>query len=94
MAKNEKSYERSPEVRYRIMGDKAVVLRQDIAEVLLLNEVGARVLDLMDGDRTMDDIRHVILSEYEVDQAQLEQDLRRFVEELQRAGIVQPSEKR
>ena len=94
MTNYEKAYQRSSDVRYRIVGDKAVVVRQDLAEVMLLNEVGARVLDLLDGERTMAEINQLILSEYEVDQARLEQDLRRFIEELQRAGILQVSEDR
>ena len=92
MTNYEKPYQRSSEVRYRIVGDKAVVVRQDLAEVMLLNEVGARVLDLLDGNRTMAEIERLILSEYEVEQIKLEEDLRRFMGDLERAGIVQRSE--
>ena len=42
-------------MRYRRIEGEAVVLRQSAAEVLVLNEVGAAVLDLADGRRSVGD---------------------------------------
>jgi hypothetical protein len=86
----EKTYQRSSGVRYRILEGEAVVVRQDAAEVFVLSEVGARVLDLLDGKRTLADIRDLLLLEYEVDGAQLEQDLYDFINGLKEAGIIHP----
>lgn len=36
------------DVRFRRLADEAVVIRQDVGEVLVVNELGARVLELLD----------------------------------------------
>jgi hypothetical protein len=92
MANLERIYERSSEVRYRILEGEAVVVRQDVAEVLVLSEVGARVLELLDGKRNLVAVRNLLLIEYEVDEAQLEQDLHEYVRQLKEAGIIRCTE--
>jgi hypothetical protein len=92
--KLEKIYQRSSETRYRILEGEAVVVCLDAGEVFVLNEIGARVMDLLDGRRTLADIRDLLLIEYDVGKAQLEQDLRSYIHELKEAGIIQSSEKR
>jgi len=93
MANLEEIYERSPSVRYRILEGQAVVVRQDVAEVLVLSEVGARVLELLDGKRKLFAVRDLLLLEYEVDdEAQLEQDLNEYINQLKEAGIIHCTE--
>lgn len=95
MTKNlEKVYQRSSETRYRILEGEAVVVCLDAGEVFVLNDVGARVMDLLDGRRTLADIRDLLLIEYEVGKAQLEQDLHSYIHELKEARIVESSEER
>jgi hypothetical protein len=86
------TFRRSPQVRYRIVGNEAVVVRQDVAEVLVLNEVGGRVLELLDGLRTPAQICEVLRSEFEVEPARLERDLLIYLEELSQAGIIEATE--
>ena len=88
----EKIYERSSEVRYRILEGQAVVVRQDVAQVLVLSEVGARVLELLDGKRKLVAVRDLLLLEYEVDEPQLEQDLNDYINQLKEAGIIRCTE--
>jgi asparagine synthetase A len=88
----EKIYERSSEVRYRILEGQAVVVRQDVAQVFVLSEVGARVLELLDGKHNLTQVRDLLLLEYEVDEAQLEQDLNEYINGLKEAGIIHCSE--
>jgi hypothetical protein len=92
MANLEKIYERSSEVRYRILEGEAVVVRQDVAQVFVLSEVGARVLELLDGKRKLIAVRDLLLLEYEVDETQLEQDLNKYINRLKEAGIIHCSE--
>ena len=42
------SYKVSPDIRYRVIDDEAVVVRQREGDVLVLNQVAARVLQLVD----------------------------------------------
>lgn len=92
MANLKKIYERSPTVRYRILEGQAVVVRQDVAQVFVLSEVGARVLELLDGKRKLVAVRDLLLIEYEVDEAQLEQDLNEYINRLKEAGIIHCTE--
>jgi Coenzyme PQQ synthesis protein D (PqqD) len=83
---------RRSDVRYRHIEGEAVVVRQSSAEVLVLNEVGASVLDLADGER---DVRAWIdaLSEvYDTDLAVLARDVLAFAAEMEDAGLLETVE--
>jgi Coenzyme PQQ synthesis protein D (PqqD) len=83
---------RRSDVRYRQIEGEAVVIRQSSAEVLVLNEVGASVLDLADGEH---DVRAWIdaLSEvYDTDPAVLARDVLAFAAEMEEAGLLEAVE--
>ncbi len=80
---------RREDVRYRIVGDEAVVIRQNAAEVLALNDVGARVLELIDAGTTMGGLVDTMFEEYDVTREDLARDLVGFVESIREAGIVE-----
>ena len=78
------------DVRYRRIEGEAVVLRQSTAEVLVLNEVGASVLELADGERCVGDWIDALAAEYEGDATALERDVLAFAAELAEAGLLEP----
>lgn len=80
---------RCPDVRFRTVLDEGVVIKQDTAEVLVLNEVGARVLELLDGTRTVGDVETALAREFDAPAAELGRDLESYVEQLLAAGIVE-----
>ena len=49
-------YRRAADVRYRVLDDEAVVIRQRAGEVLGLNALGARLLDALDGLKPVGEI--------------------------------------
>ncbi len=62
-----------------------VPLRDSVAEMenlYSLNEVGARVYELVDGKRSVRDIYAVIVDEFDVSAEQAEADVSQFVEQL------------
>jgi hypothetical protein len=77
------------DVRFRIVADEAVVVRQEDAEVLAVNEVGASILELLDSRRSVRAVMDVLLEQYDVDPGQLETDVERFLRELRDAGVIQ-----
>jgi hypothetical protein len=83
------TYQRKSDVRFRIMDGEAVVLLQDAAEVLVLNEVGTRILQLVDQGGTEEQVLAVLLEEFEVAPEDLESDLREFLAEMLEQGIVE-----
>lgn len=68
------------------LGQDAVILNLKTGVYHGLDAVGARVWNLLQQPTTMNDIRDVILNEYEVEPEQCEQDL---VELLQRLADVE-----
>jgi hypothetical protein len=82
-------FKHKDDVRYRVVGEEAVVVRQNAAEVLALNDVGARVLELIDADKTLEQVIEAMSSEYDVSPEELGRDVERFVAEMRDAGIVE-----
>lgn len=77
------------DVRYRIVGDEAVVVRQNAAEVMAINDVGARVLELIDAKSTVGQLIETMSTEYDVDRTELVHDIESFVTAIHDAGIVE-----
>ena len=79
------------DIRYRGVGEEAVVVRQDAAEVLALNDVGARILELIDAKSTVGQLIETMSSEYDVDRDELIRDVENFVAAIHDAGIIEES---
>jgi len=71
-----------PDIRYRIIEGEAVVVRQDAAELIVLNETGARVLQLMDGVRSVAAIVDMMAEEFAAERPDIEGDVMAFIGEL------------
>jgi len=82
---------RPSDVRYRRIEGEAVVLRQSTAEVLVLNEVGAAVLDLADGRRSVEEWIEALADRFETDRETLARDVLEFAAELAAAGLLEPA---
>jgi len=76
-------------VRYRIVDREAVVVRQDSGEVMVLNEVGARVLVLLDEGLSPSEIAHRVPEEFEVTPEQADEDVKLYLDELMAAGLIE-----
>lgn len=69
-----------------------VPIRQHVADlesIYVLNEVGGRIWELVDGKRPIKEIRDIIVKEFEVSSEQAEADLREFLEQLQNIGGIE-----
>jgi Coenzyme PQQ synthesis protein D (PqqD) len=84
---------RCPDVRFRIVDGEAVVLRQRAAEVMVLNEVAARILDLADGKRPVGSWIEALLEEYEVERDTLVADVLDFAADLLAQGVLEEEER-
>jgi hypothetical protein len=80
--------QRARDVRFRRIEKETVVIRQEAAEALVLNEVGGRLLELLDGEATVEHLLERLLEEYEVSPEDLAQDVEVYLKELLEAGIV------
>ncbi len=80
---------RRPDVRYRRIEGEAVVLRQSAAEVLVLNGVGASVLDLADGERPVGAWIDALALEFGADRETVARDILEFAAEAEEAGLLE-----
>lgn len=79
---------RAPDTRYRRVQEEGVVIRQRTAEALVVNELGARLLDLIDGRSTVEELLDRLEAEYDVERPRLEADVLAYLDELERIGLV------
>ena len=79
---------KSPDAASRTYDGQATIVLPSRAEVKVLNEVGSRVWDAIDGRRTLGEILESIVSDYDIPRAQLEQDVVAFVGDLRQHGMV------
>jgi len=77
-----------PQVAARIVGDSAVIVAADSGMVDVLNAVGTRIWELMDGTRSVQDIAAVIESEYEVSADEATRDVQELLHRLVDAQVV------
>jgi Coenzyme PQQ synthesis protein D (PqqD) len=77
------------DVRFRVVVEEGVVLRQESAEVLIVNPVGARLLDLVAPGQTLLQITDRLEEEFDVTREQLDEDVAVFLGELLGLGVIQ-----
>ena len=87
------AYSRDPDFISRRIADEVIVLPirknlGDLESIFTLNDVAARIWDLLDGRRTVREIRDVLVGEYEVTADQATTDLESFIEELTAIGAL------
>jgi hypothetical protein len=89
----ERRFIKDPSMVFRKIADECLLvpIRQNVADmesIYVLNEVGGRIWELVDGQKTVQGIRDVIVSEFDVSPQQAEADVREFVQKLSDIGGV------
>jgi hypothetical protein len=82
---------RAADVRYRLLDGEAVVIRQRAGEVLGLNPVGSRLLELIDGARDVEALVDELAAEFAADRGTIARDVEGFLAELVASGVVEPA---
>ncbi len=85
---------RHPQIASRVVEGQEIILYADSGEVTVLNDVGTRVWELIDGARSVDDIIGVIAGEYVVERAIAERDVAEFLQDLARREAIIMSDTR
>ena len=75
-------------VRFRRLFDEAVLIHQETAEALVLNETAISFLEACDGKRTVNEIISGMVEDFEVSAEELTADLGTFIEQLEQEGII------
>ncbi len=90
----DKVYKKSDSIVSRKIADEFILvpIRQnvgDLESISTLNEVAARIWELIDGKIKVREIKDVILDEYEVTPEKLETDIIKYIKELENIGAIQ-----
>ena len=86
---SEPPFRRRSDVRFRIIDGEAVVLRQEAGETLVINEVGARILQLLDRGEDLEEVAEKLVQEFEVEPERVLEDVHDFAQQLVTAGVVE-----
>ena len=78
----------SSEALFQEIGGEGVILDLASSTYFGLDEVAVRLWQLLQSDSSLQPAFDALLSEYEVEQAQLEQDLERLLAQLVEAGLA------
>ena len=78
----------SDDVLSQEVSGEMVLLDLKSEEYLGLNEVGARIWQLLQDGKSLDEISNILIEEYDVSKEELDGDINRLVDELRDAGLV------
>ena len=71
------------------LGGEAVILNMSTGTYHGLNEVGARVWNLIEQPQVVKDIQQTLLQEYEIESSVCSDDLLALLKDLQNAGLIE-----
>ncbi len=89
MTDSNRIYRLKSDVRFRSIADEGIVLRQDEGEVLVVNGVGVRVVELIADGASFQELLTTLEAEYDVEPKQLRTDVLSYIEELRVAGVLE-----
>jgi hypothetical protein len=79
---------RTPSVASRSLDGEAVLVNPGYGKVTVLNGVGARIWELMDGQHSISQIAGTIANEYDVSVVKAESDVLAFCQDLAGRGLL------
>jgi len=86
--RQQQRYRVDPHARFRVMDDEGIFVLQEAGEVLVVNEVGAFIVEQLQAERSVDEVVTAITDRYAVDQDRARMDARSLVEALLEAGAI------
>jgi len=76
------------DVRFRVIGDEGITIRQSSGEILVVNRVGSNAMERMDGSTSLRSIVDALETLYDVDRTTLERDILALIEDLLKSGLI------
>jgi hypothetical protein len=61
---------------------------RDVDSIYTINEVGSRIWEFIDGKRRIDEIRDLVVKEFEVSTQEAEKDIVEFLKQLEQVGAI------
>lgn len=83
-------YSLNPRVRHRRVGDEGVVICMHSGDVLVVNSVGAHIVQQLSEPQSKSDLLASICSVFDVPEDQARQDLNHYIQALSEQGVLSP----
>jgi hypothetical protein len=83
------AYKLSSDILLQEVANEMVILNLADGQYYGLNEVGARIIQLMSNGENISSITQTLLEEFDVEQAVLERDIQNLIEELQQHALIE-----
>lgn len=89
----ESRFTKDPSIVFRKVADEFILVpikqkASDIESIYTMNDVASRIWELIDGEKSLGDIRTIIIKEFEVGPEEAEKDLVEFSKQLEKIGAV------
>lgn len=81
-------YRVDPHARFRVMDDEGIFVLQGAGEVLVVNEIGAFIVEQLKSERSLDEVVAKMTERYAVDADRARSDAGSLLDELLRAGAI------
>lgn len=86
-------YQKNPDIVSRKIVDEMILvpIRRklgDVESIYTLNEVGARIWELIDGKRRVEEIRDLLIAEFEVSPGEADEDLLTLFQQFSEIGAI------
>lgn len=81
-------YRVDPHARFRVMDDEGIFILQEAGEVLVVNAIGAFIVEQLKDKRSLDDVVAAITQRYEVDAERARADAMSLLDALLQAGAI------
>ena len=93
---SERCYTRSPDIVSRKIADKVILVPirhnvGDLESIYTLNEVAARIWELIDGKIRTSQIKEKIVEEFEVSPQEAEKDISDLLKKLEKLKVISPA---
>lgn len=90
----ETTFQKDSSIVSRKIADEMILvpIRRKLGEVeclYTLNEVGARIWELIDGQRSVKALRDTLVAEFEINESEAHQDLTKLIHQLKEIGAIQ-----
>ena len=91
----EQCYRKDDSVVSRKIADEVILvpIRKnvgDLESIYTFDEVGARIWELIDGKRRLEEIKDILLSEFDVAEGTLVTDMQNFISQVEGIGGIKP----
>ncbi len=83
------NFRRSPDLPFRVVDEEVVIVSPPEGEITVLNETAAKIWQLLDGKRTLQQIADILAHEFEVERGKAYSDCFDFIKKLEQKGFVQ-----